>query len=66
MTDRLVCVRAWLLTEGNLLPSGARILSVRRDPTTYEVAVATDDGGRWSLPGDIRVAVTRPRHRRWR
>jgi hypothetical protein len=50
VTDRLVCLRAWLLTEGNLLPSGAEILSARRDPTTYEVAGATGDGGAGPCP----------------
>jgi hypothetical protein len=47
--SRPVCLRAWILMEGHLLPDGTRIVSVIRDPTTYRVYVTTSDGAQWTV-----------------
>lgn len=58
--SRPVYVRAWLLTEGDVLAGGTRVLSVQREPVTGRVEVATDDGRRRVLYRDDRmVAVHR-------
>lgn len=57
VVTRRLCMRVWLLAEGSVLPGGATVLSVQRDPMAYRVSVATDDGLRWTLPGDVQVAV---------
>ncbi len=55
--SRPISRRAWLLAEGNIFPGGATIVSVRRDPVSYEVSVSTTGGGRWTVPGHIHVQV---------
>ena len=52
-----LAVRAWLLQEGDRLSDGAEIISVHRNPATYDVAVLTNKGERLTLPGDHLVPV---------
>jgi hypothetical protein len=54
---RPVCVRAWLLAEGDVLPGGQRVMSVQRDPAADRVVVATDDGKRRMLYRDDQLVV---------
>jgi hypothetical protein len=44
-----VCVRAWYLAEGDVLPGRERVISVQRDPALHRVAVVTSDGARRTL-----------------
>ena len=57
--SRPVHVRAWLLTEGDLLASGNRVLSVQRNPVTGQVTLATSDGRRRVLYRDDRLIAVR-------
>jgi hypothetical protein len=66
------CVLAWSLAEGDVLPGGAAVVSVQRDPARGVASVATDDGIRHRYDRQDRVvvarrsvadAVTRPRWR---
>jgi hypothetical protein len=52
-----MCVRAWCLAEGDVLPSGARVVSVQRDPTTSHVVLGTDDGAQRALYCEDRLIV---------
>jgi hypothetical protein len=54
-----VCVLAWSLAEGDLLPGGETVISVLREPVTGLVSVACDDGTRRRLSREDRVIVAR-------
>jgi hypothetical protein len=54
-----VCVLAWSLVEGDVLPGGEMVVSVQREPVGGVVMLATDDGGRRVLGRDDRVVVVR-------
>jgi hypothetical protein len=54
-----VCVRAWYLAEGDVLPGGERVLTVQRDPALYRVAVTTSDGARRTLYREDWLVVAR-------
>jgi hypothetical protein len=54
-----VCVLAWSLDEGDVLPGGEMVMVVQREPVTGLVTVATDDGGRRLLGRDDRVMVVK-------
>lgn len=68
-----LAVRAWLLKEGDRLSARAEIISVHRNPSTYDVSVLTSHGERSTFPGDHLVPVTalrefgssRASRRRW-
>jgi hypothetical protein len=55
--SRPVYVRAWYLTEGDVLPGGERIISMQRDPGLDRVAVVTSDGARRVLYRDDWLVV---------
>jgi hypothetical protein len=44
-----VCVRAWYLAEGDVLPGGERVIAVQRDAALGRVTVVTSDGARRML-----------------
>lgn len=52
-----MCVRAWLLAEGDVLPDGERVVSVQRDPAAQRVVLATDDGRRRMLYREDRLVM---------
>jgi hypothetical protein len=54
-----VCVRAWYLAEGDVLPGGERVISVARDPAAHRVTAVTSDGARRTLYRDDWLVVAR-------
>jgi hypothetical protein len=54
-----VCVLAWSVAEGDVLPGGETVLSVLRDPAADRVTIATTDGERRELRRQDRLVISR-------
>lgn len=50
---------AWHVAEGDLLISGHRVISVRREPVSRTVTIVTDEPALAKLPHDAIVPVMR-------
>jgi hypothetical protein len=67
-----ICVQAWAVAEGDVLPGGKTVFSVLRDPASDRVTVATTDGIRRELRREDRLVIARRAvpdgvtDRRWR
>jgi len=61
MGARTATVKAWQVSEGDRSPSGARIVSVQRDPSRGHVRIGFSDGNTLDLAGERCVLVALPR-----
>jgi len=50
-------VKAWSVTEGDVFPDGATVVSVQRDPTVGQVTMRTNDGARRVLRRDDGIVL---------
>jgi len=57
---RTATVTAWRLSEGDISPSGARVVSVQRDPSRGHVRVGFSDASSLDMAGERRVVVLQP------
>ena len=61
MRARTATVKAWQVSEGDRSPSGARIVSVQRDPSRGHVRIGFSDGNTLDIAGERCVLVALPR-----
>ncbi len=61
MAVRTATVKAWHVSEGDRSPSGARIVSVQRDPSRGHVRIGFSDGNALDIAGERCVLVVLPR-----
>jgi len=54
-------VLAWRVSEGDVSPSGAWVVSVQRDPSRGHVRLGFSDGSALDVAGERRVMVWRRR-----
>jgi hypothetical protein len=54
---RILDVPAWRVTEGDLSPAGARVISVHRDVVRGHVRIGLSTGETLDLPGEHRFMV---------
>jgi len=60
--SRTLTVPAWHLAEGDLTPSGARIVSVTRDPSAGRVRIGLSTGNTLNVPGERLLQVAERVH----
>jgi len=58
--SRTAPVAAWRVQEGDLLPSGAIVTSVHRDPSHAKVRIGWSNGASLTVSGDRHVAIVVP------
>jgi hypothetical protein len=57
---RTATIPAWRVTEGDVSPSGAVVISVIRTVSTGSARIAFSNGTALTVPGERRVAVVVP------
>jgi hypothetical protein len=60
MRLRTATVKAWQVSEGDLSPSGARVVSVQRDPSRGHVRIGFSDGRALDVAGERCVVIVLP------